>query len=323
MKNIVALGAGRMGRGIAQVFAYAGHLVTLLDLKERSLETRQSLFKDARSEINGNLDFLSRQNVMKESQIEGIMGRIDCTGPQQAATVLAAADLVFEAVPEIIEAKREALETVSDQLPASTIIASTTSTFRVDSLAEFVHKPARFLNAHWLNPAYLVPLVEVSPGAATDEAITQSFMAFLESIGKVPVRCKASPGFIIPRLQTVAMNEAARMVEEGVASVEDIDRAVRVGFGVRYASMGMLEFIDWGGGDILYYASKYLSDALQSDRYGAADIIARNMDDGKIGMGAGEGFYDFSQMDRARYREETLGRMVSLIDHLGLLRPPK
>ncbi len=323
MKNIVTVGAGRMGRGIAQVFAYAGHPVTMLDLKERSDDDRHSLFEQAFSEIRGNLQFLARQNVMEEDRIAAITDRITGAGRPDAAKILGRADFIFEAVPEIIEAKGQALETVSAHVSAGAIVASTTSTIKVDSLARFMNNPERFLNAHWLNPAYLVPLVEVSPGAATDEAVTGAFIEFLESVGKVPVRCQASPGFIIPRLQTVAMNEAARMVEEGVASAEDIDKAVRVGFGIRYASMGMLEFIDWGGGDILYYASKYLSDALQSDRYAATDIVAKNMADGKIGMGAGQGFYNFDDMDVAGYREETLARMVGLIDHLGLLHPPK
>ena len=151
------------------------------------------------------------------------------------------------------------------------IIASTTSTILVDDLSGAVEHPARFLNAHWLNPAYLIPLVEISPGAATDPAVTARMKPLLEGIGKVPVVCAATPGYIVPRIQALAMNEAARMVEEGVASAEDIDKAVRYGFGFRYAVMGLLEFIDWGGGDILYYASRYLEGAL------AATATARRM----------------------------------------------
>ena len=138
------------------------------------------------------------------------------------------------------------------------IIASTTSTILVDDLSSAVEHPERFLNAHWLNPAFLVPLVEISPGARTDPAVTARVKALLEGVGKVPVVCAARPGYIVPRIQALAMNEAARMVEEGVASAEDIDKAIKYGFGFRFAVLGMLEFIDWGGGDILYYASRYL-----------------------------------------------------------------
>ncbi len=101
--------------------------------------------------------------------------------------------------------------------------------------------------------------------------------ALLESIGKVPVVCAARPGYIVPRIQALAMNEAARMVEEGVASAEDIDKAINYGFGFRFAVLGLLEFIDWGGGDILYYASRYLKGALGSERYRAPEIVERNM----------------------------------------------
>ena len=111
---------------------------------------------------------------------------------------------------------------------------STTSTMLVDTLAEFVTHKERFINAHWLNPAYLVPLVEMSPGKHTDPAVTAKLKAMLEGIGKVPVICAARPGYIVPRIQALAMNEAARMVEEGVASAEDLDKAIKYGFGFRF-----------------------------------------------------------------------------------------
>ena len=124
----------------------------------------------------------------------------------------------------------------------------------------------------------------------------------------MPVVCAATPGFIVPRIQALAMNEAARMVEEGVASAEDIDKAIRYGFGFRYAVLGLLEFIDWGGGDILYYASRYLEGALGSDRYRAPEVIARNMREGRIGLRTGAGFLDYSGLDVDAYREQRLAQ---------------
>ena len=167
--------------------------------------------------------------------------------------------MIFEGVPEVLDLKREVLARASALAGHDAIIASTTSTIMVDDLSGAVARPERFLNAHWLNPAFLIPLVELSPGERTDPAITARLKAMLEGIGKVPVVCAARPGFIVPRIQALAMNEAARMVEEGVASPEDIDKAIKYGFGIRYAVLGMLEFIDYGGGDILYYASRYLT----------------------------------------------------------------
>jgi 3-hydroxybutyryl-CoA dehydrogenase len=202
------------------------------------------------------------------------------------------------------------------------IIASTTSTILVDDISGAVEHPERFLNVHWLNPAYLIPLVEISPGAVTDPAVTARVKALLEGIGKVPVVCAATPGFIVPRIQALAMNEAARMVEEGVASPEDIDKAIRYGFGFRYAVLGLLEFIDWGGGDILYYASRYLEGALGSDRYRAPEVISRNMRDGRIGLRTGAGFLDYSGLDVDAYREQRLAALVDMLRHFGLARPP-
>ena len=202
------------------------------------------------------------------------------------------------------------------------IIASTTSTILVDDLSPAVEQPQRFLNAHWLNPAFLVPLVEIAPGARTDPAVTARLSALLEGIGKVPIVCAARPGYIVPRIQALAMNEAARMVEEGVASAADIDKAIKYGFGVRFATLGMLEFIDWGGGDILYYASRYLSGALASERYAAPSIVERNMAEGRIGLKTGQGFLDYDALDLDAYRRQRLQAFVALLAHLGLTRPP-
>ena len=134
--------------------------------------------------------------------------------------------------------------------------------------------------------------------------------------------CTATPGFIVPRIQALAMNEAARMVEDGVASAEDIDKAIRYGFGFRFAVLGLLEFIDWGGGDILYYASRYLEGALGSERYRAPEVISRNMRDGRIGLRTGAGFRDYSGLDVDVYREQRLAALVDMLRHFGLARPP-
>jgi 3-hydroxybutyryl-CoA dehydrogenase len=319
----VVVGAGRMGRGIAQVFAYAGNQVTLLDIKDRPQDDRERLFSSARNEIRENLQFLSAEGLFDEAEIQPILDRIHLEGVEKSARIIASANFVFEAVPEVLEAKRLTLEVIGRHARADAIVSSTTSTILVDTLAEFLPHPERFVNAHWLNPAYLIPLVEVSPGDKTDEKSTKSLKSLLESVGKVPVECKASPGFIIPRIQVVALNEAARIVEEGVATAEEVDKAIRVGFGVRFATMGLLEFIDWGGGDILFHASKYLEGALGSDRYRAPEVIDRNMKEGNIGMDAGNGFYCFENMDVSSYRKEMLSRFVGLIRHMDLLHEPE
>jgi 3-hydroxybutyryl-CoA dehydrogenase len=311
-----------MGRGIAVAFAYAGHAVTMIDVKPRSEEQFVKLKADALGEVGKTLASLARFGLLAQNDADAVVARVSVVPARDMATALAGAGIVFEGVPELVDLKREVLATASKHVGAEIIIASTTSTILVDDLSGAVAHPARFLNAHWLNPAYLIPLVEISPGAATDPAVIARVKALLEGIGKIPVVCAATPGFIVPRIQALAMNEAARMVEEGVASAEDIDKAIRYGFGFRYAVLGLLEFIDWGGGDILYYASRYLEEALGSDRYRAPEVISRNMREGRIGLRTGAGFLDYTGLDVDAYREQRLAALVDMLRHFGLARPP-
>ena len=319
---IACLGAGRMGRGIAVAFAYAGHDVIMSDVKARSAEQFAILRADALDEVRKTLASLARFGLLADNEVDAVIARVSVVPAQNMAAALADADIVFEGVPEVVDLKREVLAGASKCVESDVIIASTTSTILVDDLSGAIKHPERFLNVHWLNPAYLIPLVEISPGAATDPAVIARVKALLEGIGKVPVVCAATPGFIVPRIQALAMNEAARMVEEGVASAEDIDKAIRYGFGFRYAVLGLLEFIDWGGGDILYYASRYLEEALRSDRYRAPEVISRNMREGRIGLRTGAGFLDYSGLDVDAYREQRLASLVDMLRHFGLARPP-
>jgi 3-hydroxybutyryl-CoA dehydrogenase len=323
MKEPVAcLGAGRMGRGIAVVFAYAGHKVTLVDFKAREAAAFAKLSDDARSDVRNVLRLLAQFGLFDEAAVETIARRVSVVPEAQAQAALSSASIIFEGVPEVLDLKRAALARASQLAGPTPIIASTTSTILVDDLSGAVERPERFLNAHWLNPAFLVPLVELSPGARTDPAVTARVKALLEGVGKVPVVCAARPGYIVPRIQALAMNEAARMVEEGVASAEDLDKAIKYGFGIRFAVLGMLEFIDWGGGDILYYASRYLTGALGSERYAAPEIVERNMAEGRTGLRTGAGFLNYEGLDVEAYRRERLKAFVDLLGHFGLNRPP-
>jgi 3-hydroxybutyryl-CoA dehydrogenase len=322
LPRIACLGAGRMGRGIAVAFAYAGHTVAIVDFKPRDAASFAQLADEVLSEVRKTLLSLSRFGLLAAADVDAIMTRVRVVPEAEAGSALSTAAVIFEGVPEVPDLKREALAKASRLAGSTPIIASTTSTILVDDISGAVEHPRRFLNAHWLNPAYLVPLVELSPGAATDPAITTRVKAMLEGIGKVPVVCAATPGYIVPRIQALAMNEAARMVEEGVASADDIDKAIKYGFGFRFAVLGLLEFIDWGGGDILHYASRYLAGALNSDRYAAPDIIGRNMAEGKIGLRSGQGFLDYTDLDIDAYREQRLAAFVDLLKHFGLARPP-
>lgn len=319
-ERIVALGAGRMGRGIAVAFAYSGHEVTLLDVKARDAAGFAALAQAARKELETTFGALAELGLAEAADVGRMARRVQVRPLAAAEDVLAGADVVFEGVPEVVEVKREALALASRLAPASAILASTTSTILADALQEFVTGPERFLNAHWLNPAYLVPLVEVSPGAGTDPGVTDRLCGLLERIGKVPVRCQPSPGYIVPRIQALAMNEAARLVEEGVASAEDIDLATRYGFGFRFAVLGLLEFIDWGGGDILYHASRYLASETGESRFLPPAIVERNMAEKRRGLQDGAGFHEYRGLDVDGYRKERMAAFAALLRLLG--KPP-
>jgi 3-hydroxybutyryl-CoA dehydrogenase len=311
-----------MGRGIAHVFAYAGYHVDVIDFKAREPVQGGELHDAALAEIRSNLGLLAELGLLDAKQRERILARINIVSLEDAAGALAAADVLFEGVTETREAKRDALARACEHLRPDAIIASTTSSMLADTLAEMVTNPGRFINAHFLNPAFLIPLVEVSPAKTTHEETFERLKKLLESAGKVVVRCAPSPGFIVPRLQAAAMNEAARLVEEGVATPEDIDKAVRAGFGPRYTAMGLCEFIDYGGLDILYYASSSMARALDAPRYEPPELIRRLMEEGKRGAREGQGLYDWRGRDLSAYQRELLGRFVALFRYLELLRPP-
>ena len=320
--SIALVGPGRMGRGMAHAFAYAGFPVTVVDFKERAPADYARIETEMRREIAGDLGFLSSLDVLSEDQAQAILGLIAFTPPQASVGVLAGADFIFEGVPETKEAKTEALGRIGREARADAIVASTTSTMLVTELQGLISHPERFVNSHFLNPAYLIPLVEVSPGPDTDEAVTARLLALFEAAGKVPVRCSASPGYIIPRLQSLLLSETARMIAEGVATPEDIDKAIVNGFGPRYATMGTAEFMDWGGVDIVYYAGNYLAEALNSPRHKPPPELDQMMADGRTGLREGLGYYDFSKIDVEAYKREKLTRFVDLLRYLDRLPPP-
>lgn len=316
--RICIVGAGRMGEGMATAFIYAGLDVTLIDFKARPDEVAQAYFQQVRANVQAELQIVVSLGSIGVEQVELALTRLRVCGREQAADDLASSTWVFEAVPEVMEAKSQCFAWLSEHCSAQAVIASTTSTFLVTELAQLVEHPQRFVNAHWLNPALLMPLVEVSCSAQTDEGVVARLMQLLRDVGKVPVRCGPAAGYIVPRVQALAMNEAARMVEEGVASAEDIDTAIRVGFGLRFSVLGLLEFIDWGGGDILLYASRYLAGAIDP-RFTAPQVISDNMAEGRNGLRDGQGFYDYSAVDIPAYRLQRLSELNSRLQLMGLM----
>ena len=160
MTKIISVGAGRMGRGIAHVFAFAGYDVEIIDFKKRPAAESEALLSEAKGEIRENLDFLMSLKVVTEVEAAATLARVTGVSLTGAEDCLAQADYVFEGVPETLEAKKDVIGRVSEIMKPNGVLASTTSTILSTRLAQFSARPSHFLNAHFLNPAYLIPLVE-------------------------------------------------------------------------------------------------------------------------------------------------------------------
>jgi len=290
-ETIAVLGAGRIGRQIALTFALGGCRVLLVDLKDRSVADSELVLADARREITRDLALMAEERVIADGDVTPALERIE---ERVGLGDLAACAFVQEALPESVDLKRATFKRLSELVSDDAIVASASSTISPSHLADALTKPERFLVAHWLNPAHIIPLVEVVAARETAPGVVERTLRLLERLGKTPVRCADSPGFIGPRMQVLLMNEAVRLVEEGVATPEDVDRAFRAGMGFRYASVGIFEFIDWGGVDILYRASRYMSEALGDERFDPARLVERKMAKNELGPKTGRGFFDYS-----------------------------
>ena len=291
MNHVAVLGPGRIGRQIALAFALGGCHVSLVDLKDRSAAEAAAVFAAARREIARDLRLMAEEGVISVGEVAPALARLE---DRRGLEGLDGCGFVQEALPELVDLKREFLGRVSARVAPEVIIASTSSTISPGHLVDFVRGGERFLVVHWLNPAHIIPLVEVVPGHATDAGVVERTIAMLEKLGKVPVRCADSPGFIGPRLQALLMNEAVRLVEEGVATPEDVDRAFKAGMGFRCATIGIFEFIDWGGVDILHRASEFLAKTLGEDRFRPARLVEEKVARNELGSKTGRGFFDYA-----------------------------
>jgi 3-hydroxybutyryl-CoA dehydrogenase len=296
--SVAVLGPGRIGRQIALACALGGCRVRLVDLKSRPDGESAGALADARREIARDLGLMAAEGVIKEAEVAPALGRIE---DRRDLGAVEGCGLVQEALPERIELKREVFGRLRGVLAEDAIVASATSSIAPAHLASAVPAPERFLAVHWLNPAHIIPLVEVVPGAATSPAVVERTLAFLKGLGKTPVRCADSPGFIVPRIQALLMNEAVRLVEEGVATPEAVDEAIRAGLGFRYAAVGVFEFIDWGGVDILYRASHFMAQATGQERFRPPRLVEEKMARNELGPKTGRGFFEYPPESRDRF----------------------
>jgi 3-hydroxybutyryl-CoA dehydrogenase len=279
--TVAVLGAGTMGHGIAQVMAQAQHRVTLYD-PDRTALTR------ALEAIEGNLAKGVELGKVAPEERDETLARIH-TFPNLDQGV-EGATVVVEAIPERADLKKALFRQVEPLIASDTLLASNTSSLSIQELALILDEPGRFLGLHFFNPVHIMKLVEIVHGPETDREAVDRALALVEGMGKKPIVVKDSPGFASSRLGVALGLEAIRMVEEGVASARDIDRAMELGY--RHP-MGPLRLTDLIGLDVRLEIAEYLHRSLGQDHFDPPELLRRMVDEGKLGQKAGQGFYSW------------------------------
>ena len=276
--QVSVLGAGTMGRGIAQVAAMAGHDVTLRDVEAELVEAG---LDGIRATLEEGVE---REKVAPEAR-DATLARLSTTTALPDA--VEGADVVVEAVPEDLDLKREVFAAVEDHAPPDALLATNTSSLSVTAIATALETPEGFLGLHFFNPVHLMGLVEVVVGERTAASTRERAVGFVEELGKTPVVVDDSPGFVTSRLGVALGVEAMRLVQEGVASPRDVDRAMELGYN---HPMGPLELGDVVGLDVRLDILEYLREEL-GERFRPPPVLRRKVRAGKLGRKTGEGFY--------------------------------
>ena len=273
-----------MGHGIAIEFALAGYDVRLHSRSEESLERARGMIRDS-------LERLRDLGRVSEQQTESVPDGVRMS--TELGELVGDADLVIESIYEDIDAKTDLFAQLDDLCPDRTILASNTSSFLPSRLAAATTRPDKVINAHFLNPPFFVPLVEVVPTEETSEETTSVVMELLTSLGKQPILVKReAPGFVASRLQMALLREALWLVENEVASAEDVDKAINAGLGRRWATAGVLQVLEVAGWDLI---SRVAADVFPHLSNADDPSLLREMvERGDIGVKAGKGFYDWT-----------------------------
>jgi 3-hydroxybutyryl-CoA dehydrogenase len=296
LDRIAVIGAGTMGHGFAQVFAASGRSVALAD---RSVE----LAERGKRMIEANLGVVVEEGFLEAADAPGLLERVRVASDLEDA--VADASLVIEAVAEDMEIKVATWRRLSAAAPEDAILASNTSSYDIGELAAVVgRRPERVLGTHWFNPPQIVPCVEVIPAPGTLAAVVESVVALLREVGKEPVVVKSVPGFVANRIQNVMAAEALRCLEQGLATAEDIDAIVRGSFGFRLGAYGPLRIADLAGLDTYLGVYDYLFARLRAAQYEPPDVLRRLVEEGRTGVKALGGIYDYTEEEADRLRAE-------------------
>ncbi len=299
IQHVVIAGAGLMGASIAQIFPMHGYTTTLYSCYVEDFQRASEIIDRCQRTLVEN-------GVLTEAASEEIKRKLIYTTD---ITCFERADLVIEAIPEVMDIKASFYKGISDYLKDDCIVASNTSALSINELGKHLSHPERFCGTHWLNPPHIIPLVEVVPSDKTEEWIVDTLVRLFKDLDKEPVVLKKDiKGFLSNRLQFALLREAAYLVEEGVATPEDIDRTLRYGNGIRYACSGPFKIVDLGGAQVFNNVAKYLFPVL-GDEKDSCKLLETMVANGHLGTSSGKGFYGYNG-DDAAMEESARDRMM-------------
>jgi 3-hydroxybutyryl-CoA dehydrogenase len=304
IQNIAVLGQGIMGVDIALTFALAGYKVTAVDVSKQQLETAELRTK-ASLKLMVESGLVEKNQAQKAQQL--IVRTIDWDN------ALADADFVMEVVPENIAQKKAVFQKCDKLCSPDVIIASNTSSMSITHIAEGMDYPQRAITAHWTIPAHLSPLVEVVPGIQTAKAAELKTMDLLKKLGKYPVSCKDTPGFIHNILQGALIKAAMDLMDLEIATAEEIDNVVKNGFGLRMPSVGPIQFMDMVGLDSIVNVGDYLAKTMNDPNWRSHKRIRDKVEQGDLGVKTGKGFYQYPDANADEFWEEINGDIIKTL----------
>ena len=278
--RIGVIGAGTMGNGIAQVCAQAGLQVKMVDIADAAVQRGLST-------VSKSLDRLVAKDKISAAEKDAIVGRI-AGGTDYAA--LADCDLVIEAATENVALKLKILKQLDELLGEKVVIATNTSSISITQLAAVVRNPGRFIGMHFFNPVPVMGLVELIRGLQTDDATHTLSDAFVRHIGKTPVTARNSPGFVVNRILCPMINEAIFVLQEGLATAEDIDAGMRLGCN---HPIGPLALADMIGLDTMLAVMEVFYEGFNDPKYRPAPLLKETVAAGRLGRKSGHGFYHY------------------------------